>query len=141
MTKNISKITINAPANKVWDALVNPKLVKQWQYGSNLLTDWNVGSEIRFQSEWENKVYEQWGKVLEFSPYSLIRYSLFAPRPGLEDLPENYFIMNYILIEEGNKTLLIIEQYDNRPGTADQESFEEDENSVLFVLKELVEAQ
>jgi len=65
MTKSISKITIHAPAEKVWNALSNPSLVKQWQYGSNLLTDWKVGSEIRFRNEWEDKIYEQWGKVLE----------------------------------------------------------------------------
>ncbi|MCU9614329.1 SRPBCC domain-containing protein [Caldibacillus lycopersici] len=76
MSKNISKISINAPANKVWDSLVKPELVKQWQYGSNLLTDWKVGSDIRFQSEWEDQVYEQWGKVLAFSPHALIQYTL-----------------------------------------------------------------
>lgn len=139
MSKNISKITINAPANRVWDALIKPELVKQWQYGSELLTDWKVGSEIRFRSEWEDKVFEQWGKVLDFSPHNLIKYSLFAPRPGLEDKPENYFIMSYILKEEGDAIQLIIEQDDNRPDTGNRESIEEDENSVLFALKKLVE--
>jgi hypothetical protein len=47
-----------------------------------------------------DKVYKQWGKVFDFLPYNLIRYSLFAHRPGLEDTPENYFVMSYILKEE-----------------------------------------
>lgn len=141
MAKNISKVIINASLSKVWDALVRPELVKQWQYGSNLLTDWKVGNEIRFYSEWEGNVYEQWGKVLDFSPYSLIKYSLFAPRPGLEDKPENYFVMSYILHGEGDSTELIIEQDDNRPEISTQESNKDDDNPILLELKKLVEAQ
>jgi uncharacterized protein YndB with AHSA1/START domain len=141
MAKNISKVIINASSNRVWNALVKPELVKQWQYGGNLLTDWKVGNEIRFKSEWEDNVYEQWGQVLEFSPYTLIKYSLFAPRPGLEEKPENYFIMSYILNDKGDSTELIIEQDDNRPKTSNQESYEEDDNSILLGLKKLVEVQ
>lgn len=62
MAKNISKVIINASSNRVWDALVKPELVKQWQYGGKLLTDWKVGNEIRFINEWEGNVYEQWVK-------------------------------------------------------------------------------
>jgi hypothetical protein len=74
---------------RVWDAVTKPEWVKQWQYGSDLITDWHIGSEIRFRTKWEGNVYEQWGTVLEFAPYHSLRYSLFAPRPGLEDTPEN----------------------------------------------------
>ncbi|MFC5651172.1 SRPBCC family protein [Paenibacillus solisilvae] len=140
MSTNTSRIMIQASANRVWDALTKPELVKQWQYGSDLITDWQVGSDIRFSSEWEGVVYEQWGKVLEVVPFSLLRYSLFAPRPGLEDKPENYFIMSYVLNEEENRTLLTIEQQDNRPETGTQESNEDESQSVLSALKAIVEA-
>ncbi|MDR9854964.1 SRPBCC family protein [Paenibacillus sp. VCA1] len=141
MPTNISRIRINASTEKVWEALTDPEQVKQWQYGSILLTDWQEGGEIRFRNEWEGQVFEQWGKVLEIIPHELIRYSLFAPRPGLEDKPENYFIMSYILSEEGGSTLLRIEQEDNRPGaTQEVRESEEDEQSVLGMLKKLVEA-
>ncbi|SEC35910.1 SRPBCC family protein [Paenibacillus sp. GP183] len=121
-------------------ALTKPELVKQWQYGSDLLTDWQVGSDIRFHSEWEGTVYEQWGKVLEMVQYNRIKYTLFAPRPGLEDKPENYFVMSYVLNEEGNNTLLTIEQNDNRPEAGVQESNGDDGQSVLSALKSIVEA-
>ena len=91
MAINISTVIINAPVQKVWEALTQPELVKLWQYGSDLLTDWKVGSEITFTTEWEGKIFEQWGKILEIKTNELIKYSLFAPRPGLEDKPENYF--------------------------------------------------
>src|ERR1700712_5561775 len=116
MARNISTIRINAVAEKIWQILTKPEFVKQWQYGSNLITDWTIGSNIQFSTEWQGKIFEQWGKVLEMIPGKLIRYSLFAPRPGLEDKPENYFIMNYVLTPEGEYTKLEIIQEDDRPG-------------------------
>lgn len=46
MGKHISRLTMEAPAANVWAALTKPVLVKRWQYGSDLLTDWRVGSDI-----------------------------------------------------------------------------------------------
>ncbi len=139
MAANISTIVLNAPKEKVWNSLTKPELVKQWQYGSDLITDWKTGSEIRFRNEWEGQVFEQWGTVLEVVPNEKIKYSLFFPRPGLEDKPENYFIMSYILSEENQKTKLEIIQDDNRPGAV-QEKPQGDENPILQGLKALVES-
>src|SRR4051794_12677562 len=100
MATNISIIMIKAPLQKVWDTITRPEYVKLWQYGSDLFTDWKVGSDIRFKAEWNGGIFEQWGKVLEIQPLELVKYSLFAPRPDLEDKPENYFIMSYILTNE-----------------------------------------
>jgi uncharacterized protein YndB with AHSA1/START domain len=139
MPINVSEITINAPAKKVWDALTKPELVKQWQYGSELITNWKTGSAISFRTEWEGKVFEQWDKVLEVNPNKIIKYSLFAPKPGLEDKDENYFIMSYILSEENEHTILKILQEDTRLGAV-QEKPQEEENPILKVLKSLVES-
>ena len=139
MVKNISSIKLNAPINRIWNVLTKPELVKQWQYGSDLITDWNVDSEIRFRTEWEGQIFEQWGKVLEIVPQKLIRYSLFAPRPDLEDIPENYFVMNYILSEENGCIRLDIIQEDNRQGAV-QEAPQGEENPVLSTLKTLIES-
>ncbi|PZF72899.1 SRPBCC family protein [Taibaiella soli] len=138
MARNISRITINAPADKVWNTLTQPELVKQWQYGSDVITDWNAGSEIRFRTEWEGNVYEQWGKILEVRNHELIKYSLFAPRPDLEDKPENYFVMHYVLTPENNQTKLEIIQEDNRPNAV-QEADQGEENPILQTLKTIAE--
>ena len=138
MATNISKLTIKAPSSKVWDALTNPEKIKLWQYGSELTTDWTEGSEIQFKSEWEGQTFEQWGTVLEVVPNQKLRYNLFAPRPDLEDKPENYFEMAYKLTEQGENTMLEITQEDNRPG-AKQEKEQGEENPVLKMLKELIE--
>ncbi|MEO6637667.1 MAG: SRPBCC family protein [Ginsengibacter sp.] len=139
MATNVSTIILKASLEKVWDALTKPELVKKWQYGSDLITDWKVGNEIRFRTEWEGKVFEQWGEVLEIIPQRLIKYSLFAPRPGLEDKPENYFVMNYVLSEKEGGVMVKIVQEDNRAGAV-QEEPQGEENPVLSGLKNLVES-
>lgn len=139
MATNISKITINSTVEKVWHTLTNADAVKLWQYGSELQTNWEVGSKIKLVTEWEGKTFEQWGIVLEFSPNHKLRYSLFAPRPDLEDKPENYFEMIYSLTENKGQTILEIIQEDNR-SNAIQEAEQSEENPVLKMLKEVAES-
>jgi uncharacterized protein YndB with AHSA1/START domain len=138
MVTNISTIKINASIQKVWDTITKPELVKRWQYGSDLLTTWEIGSDIKFITEWEGKLFEQWGKVLEVRPNELVKYSLFAPGPDLEDKPENHFIMTYVLTQQDGQTKLEIIQEDNRPNAVQEEPHGE-ENQVLKSLKELAE--
>src|SRR4030095_5962256 len=140
MPTNISTIHAHSTIQKVWDALTQPEQVKKWQYGSDVITDWKPGSEVRFRTEWDGKVFEQWGKILEVIPGKLIRYSLFAPNPGLDDLPENYFIMSYVLSPESEGVVkLEIIQEDNRPIPRQDEENSDEENPVLLALKNLVE--
>jgi uncharacterized protein YndB with AHSA1/START domain len=138
MAKNVSTIKINASIQRVWDTITKAELVKLWQYGSDLFTTWKIGSDIRFRTQWDDKVFEQWGKVLEIRPNEMVKYSLFAPRPHLEDKPENYFIMSYILTRVDGQTKLQIIQEDNRPNAV-QEEPQGEENPVLRSLKELAE--
>ncbi|MDX6181702.1 SRPBCC family protein [Flavobacterium sp. Fl-77] len=138
MITSKSTILINASKDKVWDALTKPEIVKQWQYGSDLITDWEVGSEIRFRNEWDNKVFEQWGKIIAIVPHKLIKYSLFFPRPDLEDKEENYFIMSYILSDDDDRIKLEIVKEDNRTGAVIEKDSGE-ENPVLKALKEIIE--
>lgn len=140
MAKNISTIHLNASPDKVWEALTKPEMVKIWQFGSDLMTTWEVGSSIEFVTAWEGQVFKQWGNVLAVIPNELIRYSLFAPRPGLEDKPENYFIMHYVLTAENGLTKLEIIQEDNRPNAV-QQAPQGEENPVLQSLKGVVEGE
>jgi hypothetical protein len=68
-----------------------------------------------------------------------VSYTLFAPWPGVEDKPENYFTMNYSLSSENGHTKLEIVQEDNRPNAV-QEAPQGEENPVLQLLKEIAEA-
>lgn len=140
-----SKIVIKASAASVWEAITKPELVKQWQYGANVITDWQKGSQIVYRSEWEGTVYEQRGTILEIEPNKLVKYTLFAPRPGLDNKPENYFTMTYTMEEINGQTTLTIIQDDPREPLpqkpAEESEAEESENEVLIGLKKLVEGQ
>ncbi|MFB6456422.1 SRPBCC family protein [Chitinophaga sp. Hz27] len=140
MITNISKITINAGQQRVWDVLTQPALVKQWQYNSDLDTDWAVGSKIVFSSKWGDQEYKQWGTVLAYHPPHQLSYSLFAPRPDLQDIPANYFVMKYILEEVDGQTKLEIRMEDSRP-VAVQEPEQGEESPILQQLKQLAESE
>jgi uncharacterized protein YndB with AHSA1/START domain len=136
-----STIKIHAPAKKVWLALTSPDLVKQWQYGSDLLTTWEVGAPIVFRNEWNGQVFEQKGTVLEFAPVSRAKYSLFVPRPDLQDIPEHHFFMTYELSESDGITSLLVRQEDPRPSMPAESAGGSDGPDVLSDLKELVEVK
>ena len=141
MITSDSVVEILAPASKVWLALTVPDLVKQWQYGSDLRTTWEPGTPIIFRNEWNGQVFEQKGTVLEFIPGSRVKYSLFFPSPGLQDIPENYFFMTYELTERGGHTSLLFRQEDPRPSPPNADAGGDEGPDVLASLKELVEVR
>jgi uncharacterized protein YndB with AHSA1/START domain len=136
-----STVKILASAKKVWLALTSPDLVKQWQYGSDLVTTWEVGTSIVFRNQWDGRVFEQKGTVLEFSPASRLKYSLFFPRPDLQDMPEHYLFMTYELAESDGTTSLLVRQEDPRPSPPNESSGGDDGPDVLSALKELIEVK
>jgi len=58
MNKNLTaraSITINAPSARVWDALVSPEAIKQYNmFGTHVVTDWREGSPITWKGEWQD---------------------------------------------------------------------------------------
>jgi len=139
MRVTTSTVTVEAPRDIVWDVITKPEFVRQWQYSSDLVTDWAVGSPIRFRAEWQGQVFEQWGTVLEFAAPTRLRYSLFAPRPGLEDRSENYFTMTYELSDVNSGTAVTFIHEDPRDDDNVADDSDED-NPVLMALKTLAES-
>ncbi|MBN8677611.1 MAG: SRPBCC domain-containing protein [Chitinophagales bacterium] len=102
--------TIHAPVSKVWAGLTQPELVKQYFFGTNLVTTWQPGSPIFFRGEWEGKPYEDKGTVLQFEPEKMLRYDYFSSWSDLEDRPEHYQIITYRVKAKGNSTVLSLVQ-------------------------------
>ena len=131
-------IVINAPTTKVWDALVNPEMIKQYMFGTNAISDWKKGSPIVFKGEWQGKTYEDKGVILRLEQERLIQYSHFSPLSGLPDTPENYHIVTVELLSEGIRTLLSLSQ-DNNPSGQAREHSEKNWGMMLTSLKKLLE--
>src|SRR5512135_3274710 len=96
-------VTIDAPVAKVWDALTNPQVIKQYMFGTNVVFDWQEGSPIIWQGEWQGRKYEDKGVILKLAPERMIRYSHFSPLSGVPDVPENYHTVTVELSVEGHR--------------------------------------
>lgn len=128
---------IKAPIDKVWDALTNPETVKQYFFGSNQETDWNVGSKILWTGEYEGTSYVDKGVVQEYSPNKKLSYSYLSSWSGLDDMPENYLLVSYEVTETESGTKLIITQsnYDEEKAKHSAENW----GVVIDGLKKLIE--
>ena len=108
-----SAIAINAPTSKVWDALTKPELIKQYLFGAQVTTDWQVGSPITYKGEWEGNAYEDKGKVLQIEKGKLLVSTFWSSLSGLADIPENYKTVRYELSADDKGTRLTITQDNN----------------------------
>jgi uncharacterized protein YndB with AHSA1/START domain len=135
----INSVKIDAPRAKVWDALTNPEKVKLYMHGTNMSTDWKVGSPISWKGEWKGKPYEDKGTVLEVQPQKLLKNTHWSPLGGSDDKPENYHTITYDLAEDHGVTTLTLTQ-DNNPTQAEADKMAQDNwGPVLQGLKETAE--
>jgi uncharacterized protein YndB with AHSA1/START domain len=143
MTSNhiaIATTTIHAPADSVWKALTDPELIKQYMFGSEVTSEWKVGSTITYAGVYEGTEYQDHGRILEFKPGQLLRSTHFSPLGGKQDIPENYHTLTWTLEADGDTTQLTLTQDNNESEDAARHS-EDNWTSVLQGLKELVEGQ
>ena len=129
---------INAPVSKVWQALVNPEIIKQYLFGTDVISDWKVGSPITYRGEWEGKPFEDKGKILQIEREKSLISTHWSPLSGVPDSPEKYHTVAYTLSEKGGKTEVIITQ-DNNSSEEERAHSEKNWQMVLEGLKKLLE--
>ena len=130
--------TINAPASRVWEALTNPKLIKQYLFGADVISDWKEGSPILYKGIYEGKAYEDKGSVLKVEPEKLLLITHWSPLSGSPDTPENYHKVSYELSAEDGSTRLTITQ-DNNSSEEEQEQNAKFWTMVLDGMKKVLE--
>ena len=79
--------TIDAPAARVWDALVDPATIRRYMFGTTVISDWTEGSPIVWKGEWKGKAYEDTGVIVRLERGRVLRYSHFSPLSGLPNTP------------------------------------------------------
>jgi uncharacterized protein YndB with AHSA1/START domain len=117
MTKGLiatASTTIDAPRAAVWQALVMPAAIKQYMFGTTVVSDWVVGSPIIWKGEWKGRAYEDKGIILQLVPERILEYSHFSPLSGVPDIPENYHTVTVELSSDGTRTRVDLTQ-DNNP--------------------------
>ena len=140
MEKLISKSStmINAPVNKVWDALTNPHLIKEYLFGTKTTTDWKKGSPITYEGEWQGRNYKDKGVVVDIIPEKLLHTTYWSSMSGKEDRPENYNNVLYEVEEQNGGTLVTISQ-DNIKDEKELEHMNQNWGIVLESMKKLLE--
>ena len=133
-----AKITIKAGSARVWDALTNPRVIKQYLFGTEAKSDWKVGSPITYTGVWEGKTYEDKGKIVELVPNRLLKSTYWSSMGGKPDTPENYNTVTYALAQNGGETTLTVTQ-DNNPTRESADHSTENWKMVLKAMKELLE--
>ncbi len=129
---------INAPADNVWDALMNPATIKKYMFGTEVVSDWKEGSTIIWKGEWQGKPYEDRGTILQINPKTKLQYSHFSPLSGQADVPENYHLVTIELKGQDAATIVTLYQ-DNNPTEQAKQHSEKNWAMMLADLKKVLE--
>jgi uncharacterized protein YndB with AHSA1/START domain len=128
--------TINAPADKIWAAITDPKIIKSYFFDADVKTDWKPGSPITWSGEFNGKPYQDKGMVKVFQEKQRLSVSHWSPMSGLEDQPGNYHTVTYDLEPDGGRTKVTLTQ-DKLLGM-DEEDAQKNWRAVLEGLKHTV---
>jgi uncharacterized protein YndB with AHSA1/START domain len=133
-----AKVDIEATPDRVWAALTDPAQIRKFMMGSQVETDWRVGSPITWTGEFEGRKYEDRGKILEFEPGRRLAMTHFSPLSGAEDKPENHHTVVYELEDLVDKTHVTLIQDGN---SSDEEAEHSAKNWTMMLegLKKVVE--
>jgi uncharacterized protein YndB with AHSA1/START domain len=131
-------IVIHAGAARVWEALTDPKAIQQYLFGTEVITDWKVGSPVIYRGVWEGKTYEDKGKVLQNEPGRLLVSTYWSSMSGIPDRPENYQTVRYELAPENGGTRVTVVQ-DNNDSQESADHSAQNWKMVLEGMKKVVE--
>ena len=131
--------SVDASKEKVWEALVTPKIIKEYFFGTEVKSDFKVGSKIVWKGDWNGKPYEDHGEIREAQAGRLLQFTHISPSDEKE-LEENYRVVTIILDEKNGKTKVTLTQ-DNNPNDEAREKSEQNWQGMLDGLKKVVEAK
>jgi uncharacterized protein YndB with AHSA1/START domain len=132
-------ITIDAPPARVWQALIDPKLIKQYLFGTEAKSDWKKGSPLTYTGEWQGKPYVDKGVIIDIVPEKKLHTTYLSGNSGKADIPENYNNVIYTLEPHGNQTRVHLTQ-DNIETEEGVKKMEQNWGIVLEQMKQLLES-
>ena len=131
--------TIDAPIGRVWAALTDPAMIKQYLFGADVVSDWREGSAIVWKGTYEGRAYEDKGTILKLEPERVLQYTHFSALTGKPDLPEHYHTVTIELSSQNGVTAITLSQ-DNNPDEQTREHTAAFWQAMLERLKTLLES-
>lgn len=134
----IKNIEFKASPEKVWNALTNPELTKQYFFDCESISDYKKGSPIEFitHKDGEDIVCVK-GFITAVLENKMLAYTCFSPQT--ENHPDKHTMVTMALIPEKNNTRLTITQGSFKEDVALYNQTNEGWNFVLKGLKKLLE--
>jgi uncharacterized protein YndB with AHSA1/START domain len=118
----VSRILIDTTPERIWAVLTDSESLGQVMFGSQVETDWQVGSPIVYRGEWQGTPFEDKGRIVELSPPVRMVVTHFSPLSGDADVPENYHRVTYELEPVDAGTLVTLTQDGNPSAEAAEHS-------------------
>ena len=136
-------IWIDAPIEKVWDALINPEKTKEYMYTCEVISDWEIGSEVIWKGSQDGVVYVK-GKLVALDAPNIFAFTTIDPNGDYLDIPENYLTVEYQLEEKDGQVHLRVTQGDYYQASDGKSRYDDTVKGggwkpVLEAIKELVE--
>lgn len=141
-------IIIDAPAAKVWDALVNPAKTKQYMFGCETVSDWKKGSTLEWKGNFDGiDLVAVTGVIVDIQPGKYLAYTAIDPNnPAIKDTPERCITVTYSLEENKGQTTFTVTQGDYAKVEDGERRYKEAYNDgvgwdpILVEIKKLVES-
>lgn len=138
------RTTVKAPPSAIWKALTTPNTLKQFFFGSDVATDWRVGSPISFSGNFKGKSYQDKGNIQTFDRDRRLAFTHWSALSGMEDRPENYHVVSFDLEPANGGTEVVLtqtNQNDAEPITPEsRQEYAKNWTMVLEGLKKVVES-
>lgn len=129
-----SSIKIQSTPEKVWGVLTEPKKIKEYLFGTTVQTDWQIGSQIIFQGEYDGQHYQDKGVVVDFVANKWLKYNYWSGFSGLEDKPENYALVTYQIEKLANNEVNFTW---HQQGFSSKEGQKHTENGLTEILEKI----
>lgn len=122
--KSEKTISIDTNVKHLWEVLTKSEFTKEYMFNCSVESDWKVGSPITWQGNYQGYEAYQKGEIIKIEFNKLIKYSTFDPNFGLEDRPENYIHVSYLINETGIEVTEL---------TIINETFDENEERMIHI--------
>jgi len=105
-----TSLELPAPPARVWAALTDPAMVKQYMFGAELSGDWVKGGTVTYRGQWDGAPFEDKGDILEIDPPHLLKLNYCSAMSGQPDTRQ---LITYELQPAGSGTRLTVSQAGN----------------------------